>query len=299
MNVLRRSTLLAAMFVAAFVQQAPAQTVTTPGATPAPSFVTPGPGPGLVGTVGDCDNVTPGGPCQTKSTLVLLDANTGQLIRTIGPVGFTVNGLAWDKATKTLYATTALGDTKFHGLITIAPNGQGTPVNPSAVNFGIEGPGVPVHGLAIDAFGHMVAMYPVPPPPVPGGPETSDTYVRIDPKTGIATQFPNTGINTFRNGIAFGEFNLLWNINAALGQQFAFLLDPFNGARLFTQPLSPPTTAALGDFNPVNNLYYGLNFTAFDPTGATSITVIDVPNGKVTTLGPTVPHLHVITWVDK
>jgi hypothetical protein len=63
--------------------------------------------------------------------------------------------------------------------------------------------------------------------------------------------------------------------------------------------LNPPTIAALGDFHPVSHLYYGLNFTAFDPTGATSITVIDVPNGTVTTLGPTVPHLHTLAFVDK
>jgi hypothetical protein len=289
--------LLAAVFMAAFAQQASAQTITTPPGNSG-AFFPPGKQPSLVGTTGDCNNAFPGGPCTQTSTLVLLDANTGQLIRTIGPVGFTVNGLSWDSTTRTLYATTALGDTRFHGLITIDRTGKGTPVNPLVHNFGIEGPDVPVHGVAVDVFGHMVAMYPV--PPVGPTTDTSDTYVRINQNTGVATEFPNTGTTTFRNGISFGEFNVLWNIDGPIaGQQFAFLLNPFNGLPGFQQPLNPPTIAALGDFHPVSHLYYGLNFTAFDPTGATSITVIDVPNGTVTTLGPTVPHLHTLAFVDK
>src|SRR6516225_3950178 len=119
MNVLRRPVLLAAIFVAAFAQQAAAQ------------FGPPGHGPSLIGTTGACNNVRPGGPCTQNSTLVLLDPTTGALIRTIGPVGFTVNGLAWDRTTKTLYATTAIGCglagsvCPFHGLIKIASNGKG------------------------------------------------------------------------------------------------------------------------------------------------------------------------------
>jgi len=63
--------------------------------------------------------------------------------------------------------------------------------------------------------------------------------------------------------------------------------------------VNPPTMAALGDFNPVDNLYYGLQFTAFDSTATTVINVIDVPNGTVIRSMPTVNFLHVIAWVDK
>jgi hypothetical protein len=299
MNGLRRSMLLAAVLVAAFTQQAPAQTISTPA-----PFVPPGLQPTLMGTIGACNNRLPGDPCIQGSTLVQLDPNTGAVVRTIGPVGFTVNGLAWDKTTKTLFATTSIGCgpaslvCPFHGLITIAPNGKGTPVNPNAVNFGIEGTDVPVRALAVDAFGHMVSSYPIPPGP---STDNSDTYVRIDKTTGIATEFPNTGINTAQNGLSFGEFNVLWNVDRpdpATGQQNAILLNPFNGTPLFFQPLNPPTIAALGDFNPVSNLYYGLNFTGFSGT-ATFIEVVDVVNGTVTTLGQTVDNLHTLTWVDK
>ena len=314
MKIPHRLLLLAtaAVFSAAFAQQAPAQTLTTSTASTSTTststgFIPPGQQPSLVGTLGDCENRVLGGPCTKNSTLVLLDPATGNLIKTIGPVGFTVNGLAWDRTTKTLFATTAIGCglptsvCPFHGLITIASNGKGTPVNPNVHNFGIEGVDVGLHALTIDVFGHMVAMYPIP----PNSTDTSDTYVRIDPKTGIATEHPNTGINTFQNGLSFGEFNLLWNVDSPKPSptggmtQTAFLLNPFTGASLFQQPLTPPTAAALGDFNPLNNLYYGLKFAGFDPNGTTFIEVIDVPNGKVTQLGQTVNFLHTLAWVDK
>jgi hypothetical protein len=289
--------LLAAVFAAAFAQQAPAQTATATALAP---FMPPGQQPSLIGTTGACNNVRPGGPCTQNSTLVLLDPKTGALVRTIGPVGFTVNGLAWDRTTKTLYATTAIGCgvvgsvCPFHGLIKIARNGKGTPVNPNVVNFGIEGGDVGVSKLAIDVFGHMVASYPVPPPPTT---DVDNTYVRIDPKTGIATEHLNTGINTARDGLSFGEFNLLWDVDDL--NHTAFLLNPFTGAAIFAQPVNPPTMAALGDFNPVDNLYYGLQFTGTDPAGTTVINVIDVPNGTVIRSMPTVGFLHTLTWVDK
>ena len=74
--------------------------------------------PVLLGTTGACFNAFPGGPCTQTSTLVQIDPQTGALIRTIGSVGYTVNGLAWDCTagnckSGTLYATTALGDTHF------------------------------------------------------------------------------------------------------------------------------------------------------------------------------------------
>jgi len=270
--------------------------------------VPPGQQPSLVGTTGDCHNRLPTDPCTENSTLVLLDPATGKLIKTIGPVGFTVNGLSWDRTSKTLYASTAIGCgvagsvCPFHGLITIAPNGKGTPVNPTGgVNFGIPGLRVPIGKITVDVFGHMVGMYP------PTNPDDiNNTYVRINQKTGIATEFDNTGVTTFTDGLSFGEFNLLWNVDSPktdpitqVTTQTAFLLNPFTGKPLFSQPLSPPTAAALGDFNPLSNLYYGLKFQGFDPAGTTFIEVIDVPNGVVTQLGQTVNFLHTLAWVDK
>jgi hypothetical protein len=284
--------ILAAMFVAVVAQQASAQSnPTAPGQLKK--------GPILLGTTGACKSVNAGGPCTQKSTLVQLDPNTGALIKTIGPVGFTVNGLAWDQTSGKLYASTAIGDVNFHGLITIDPKkGTGTPVDQTVVNFGLDGSS-PIHSIAIDVFGHMVAWYDEFPPP----PGVTDSYVRIDQRTGVATEFPDTGINTAQNGVAFGEFNLLWNIdsprfnqNTNSLTQTAYLLNPFDGKRLLAQPLSPPTVAALGDFLPGTNLYYGLNFVGFQPS-PTFIVVVNPIDGTVNTLGQTVDDLHTLAFI--
>src|SRR5690242_17661235 len=111
------------------------------------SAQTPPPGaPILFGTTGACNNVIRGGPCTQTSTLVQIDPPTGALVTVIGPLGFTVNGLAWDPMTDKLYATTAIGDVSFHGLITIDPRtGAGTPVDVTVHNFGLAGADSPVH----------------------------------------------------------------------------------------------------------------------------------------------------------
>jgi hypothetical protein len=48
----------------------------------------------LYGTTGACNNLTQGGPCTQTSTLVQVDPTTGALIKTIGPVGYAISGLA-------------------------------------------------------------------------------------------------------------------------------------------------------------------------------------------------------------
>jgi hypothetical protein len=269
---------VAAAMLAAFVHQAPAQNL-PPGQ------------PVLLGTTGTCDNANQGGPCIEKSTLVQVDPRNGALVATIGPVGFTVNGLAWDATSNTLYATTALGDTVFHGLITIDPaTGAGTPVDPNLVNFGLPADpqfgGSPIHSITIDSSGNMVGWYnrfrPV---------GATDTFVKIDKATGVATAFDNTGISTRTNGLSFAKHDALWNINPGT----AFLLDPADGKPVATVTLSPPQVAALGDFDPVGDQYYGLSFTPGTPSA--SLQVVDVKKGTVTTVGQTVDDLHTLTFI--
>ena len=292
MRKLHRSMILilATVIVAAFVQHASAQSLPIASALGLPAL-----SPILVGTTGACNNVGQGGPCTQQSRLVLLNPRTGALVKDIGPVGFTVNGLAWDRKSLKLYATTPPGDTRFHGLITINPfTGRGTPVNINVVNFGLDGTGSPVHSITIDVFGHMVGWYDE------FGQGVTDSYVRINQRTGVATEFPDTGINTSRNGLSFGEFNLLWNIDnprlvGDILTQTAYIINPFTGEAFDTNTLSPPTTAALGDFRPGTNLYYGLNFEPLIPE--TFIVVVDPLEGTVTTLGRTVDDLHTLAFI--
>jgi hypothetical protein len=284
---IRLATLIAILTVvvlAAFVPQASAQT--------------PPPGqPVLLGTTGSCKNPFPGGPCTETSTLVQIDPSNGALVRVIGPVGFTVNGMAWDPATDKLCATTAIGDVVFHGLITIDPDtGQGTPVNPLVHNFGLAGADSPVHSVTIDSKGQrMVAWYDE------FGPNVTDTFVTIDKTTGIATEFDNTGINTNQNGLSFDKKDLLWNIDSPKTAidgsvtQTAYQLDPENGQPVHEQLLTPPIPAALGDFDPVHKIYYGLNFVGFSPE--TTLVAVDLKRGTVTAVGATVDNLHTLAFV--
>jgi hypothetical protein len=229
---------------------------------------------------------------------VQIDPSNGALVKTIGPVGFSVNGLAWDATTDKLYATTAIGDVSFHGLITIDPNtGQGTPVNPSVVNFGLAGAASPVHSITIDSHGNAVAWYDEFPPPV----GITDTFVTIDKATGIAIEHDNTGINTGQNGVAFAKHDLLWNIDSpklvgGVITQTAYMLNPADGTVLDSRDISPPTPAALGDFDPVGNKYYGLNFQAFG-NGNTSLILVDLKKGTITAVGQTVDGLHTLAFV--
>ena len=259
-------------------------------------------GPILYGTTGRCNNDFPGGPCTETSTLVQLDPDTGALIKVIGPVGYTVNGLAWYPKSQQLYASTAIGDVAFHGLITInLTTGAGTPVNPAALNFGLAGDASPIHSITIHSNGRMVGWYDE----FSVG-EVTDTFVTFNKTTGIATEFPNTGIDTSANGLSFDADGLLWNIDSprrvGLGApltQTGYLMDPFTGKPLRTVALTPPTMAALGDFNPVDNLYYGLKFTPFDPAQKTFMVMVNLQTGTVTTLGQTVNNLHTLAFVKK
>ncbi len=289
MKALWRSMILAALIAAilgAGVQPASAAKVTI-----------------LYGTTGACNNIFQGGPCTQTSTLVQLDPLTGALIREIGAVGYTVNGLAWDRKSSKLYASTAIGDVVFHGLITIDPNtGAGTPVNPNVHNFGLAGSDSPIHSITISSSGRMVGWYDEFPPPL----GVTDTFVQIDKRTGVATEFPDTGIDTSQNGVSFDEDNRLWNIDTprrvGLGSpltQTAYRLDPSNGKPLLSIPLSPPTNAALGDFSPVDGLYYGLNFEAFHPEVPTFIVVVNLNNGTVTALGQTINNLHTLAFAKE
>jgi hypothetical protein len=305
----KRMMVIAAL-LAATIQQAPAQSAAPPVQEPV-----------VLGTTGACNNLEPGGPCTQTSNLVQIDLQTGALIKTIGPVGFTVNGLAWDRTSKKLYASTAIGDVVFHGLITINPKtGAGKPVDPKVHNFGLPGPDSPIHSIAIDPlFGTMQAWYDE-----FGPPGTTDTFVSIDKHTGVAREFTDTGIDTHQNGLAWqllptsiGDLTVqiphLWNIDAPTADpvtgvvtQTAWEINPLPFATLFGKPvqrilssndLSPLTPAALGDFNPVDNLYYGLFFQQFAPGTPTFIVQVNPQLGDVTRLARTVDGLHVIAFV--
>jgi hypothetical protein len=79
--------------------------------------------------------------------------------------------------------------------------------------------------------------------------------------------------------------------------QTAFRLDPSTGVPIKSVALTPPTPAALGDFSPDNDRYYGLNFTSFSPGTPTFVVVVNVRTGAVVTLGQTLDNLHTLAFV--
>ena len=290
-----KSLIVVATMLVAAVQIASAQTA-APAALAARQ-------PVLLGTTGACHNVQPGGPCEQTSTLVQIDPQTGALIREIGPVGYTVNGLAWDARTGKLYGSTAIGDVAFHGLITINPfTGAGKPVNPKATNFGLVGDPSPVHSITIDFLGQMVAWYDEKP-----GPGVTDTFVRLNKRTGVATEFPNTGLNSNQNGLAFqtfGPISILWNIDSpkvdpvtSVVSQEAYVINPFNGKVLVSRPITPPMNAALGDFSPLDLHYYGLDFPPGRDVPNVNLVQVSPVLGTAKLIGPTVDNLHVLVFV--
>ncbi len=246
----------------------------------------------LLGTTGSGNTPSP------FSVLVEINQGNGKLKQTIGPVGYKVNGMAWDRASQTLYATTSVKDLNFHGLITInTSTGQGTPVNPAAVNFGLSGNTSPIMAITIDSHGQMVGWYQE----FSG---TTDTFVTIDKLTGLATEFPDTGIEAARIGLSFNAVDQLWLIDSPVagadGQliQLVWLIDPSTGKPVLNGLLSPPTAAFLGDFSPSKHHYYGINKDpqGADPTRA-DLVEVNIKKGKVRTVGPTVNDLHTITFV--
>ena len=84
---------------------------------------------------------TTGNGFSGPSTLLEIDPVTGATLRTIGPVGYIVNGMEFDPATGKLYGSTSVNDPNHNGLIEIdLTTGAGTPVGPSGWG-GTCGPG--------------------------------------------------------------------------------------------------------------------------------------------------------------
>ena len=137
------------------------------------------------------------------STLVQLDPVTGALVRTIGPVGYDVNGLAWDPLTQTMYAGTSYNDPVFNGLIAIdLTTGAGAQVGANL--WGSADPdGYPQAAVAltISATGQMFAWcedcYDI----TVG--YYRDDLVSINRTTGVATRVGDSGISTGALGLDF------------------------------------------------------------------------------------------------
>ncbi len=220
------------------------------------------------------------------STLVELDPSTGDLIRTIGSVGYVVNGMAQDPTTGTLYAGTARNDPTYNGLITIdLATGAGTPVG--AANWGSAYGLQSVVGITINSAGQMY-----------GWCEScdvddvwySDDLAPVDKSTGIRSFVADSGIGTGRIGLSFDSSGALILVNGG-GDYYS--INTSTGWPTYLGTFS--TQAHNGAFEPVTNLYYGIDQAG---PGPKNIVVANLSTGSVVTTLPTVDNLHTLAFVD-
>lgn len=212
------------------------------------------------------------------SVLVELSPEDGSLLRTIGQVGYYVNGLEYDAVHHKLYGTTSTNDPVFpDGLIEIdRSTGAGTPVG--------AGAGMMIMNPTVNAMGRMFAWT-----------EDSDDLVTVDTATGAATVVGDSGVSSYEHGLAFGANDNLVLVNGELGDIYA--IDPVSGVGTYVSTIGQ--RAHHGDFHPVTGQYWGIDQTwAYvpGPGGARNLLVVDVAAGTVTTTLPTRDDLHAITF---
>jgi hypothetical protein len=192
----------------------------------------------ILGTISDGDSGT--------STLVQLNSDDWQNPDSLGPVGYLVNGMAWDDASDTLYASTSTNDAAFTGLITIdLSSGAGTIVG--AEDWG-QAAGYSVSNITIDSDGTLY-----------GWADNIDQPVVIDKESGTIVETIDASMTCTDVGFSFDKYDLLYLIN---GDGNIYILDTTNA---FQGPGGDSTTMARhGDFHPSSNYYYGINATGDD-----------------------------------
>lgn len=222
--------------------------------------------PRLFGTTGS------GG---TLSTLVELDPATGALLSTIGPVGYTVNGLTYDASTGKLWGSTSAAFGGFVGLLEIdMTTGAGTPVG---TGWGLPA-GDPVVSLTTNASGAMYGWWE----------PAMDSLVSIDKALGTATLVSWSGLVTGNLGLSFSNDGTLYLYN--YGGDY-YTVDTTTGVASYVGDLG--VAAHHGDFHPVSNIYYGIDRTG---SGPKNILMLDLVNGSYVGSMPTVDGLHTLTF---
>jgi len=188
----------------------------------------------------------------TISDLVTIDLATGTTTF-IGPTGIAINGLTYDSATGTLFASER-GD---GGLYTLNTS-SGAASLVGAFNSGAGGCFSRNVLLTSNSSGDLFGWCD----------PSSDDLMSIDKNTGAATIVGDSGIGTGQHGLAFDV-----NDDLYLYQNSYYSLDTTTGAATLLGTFSG--LAHHGDFNDANNLYYGIG--ASGPSGV--LNVLDIVGG--------------------
>lgn len=209
------------------------------------------------------------------SELVLINPADGSLVRTIGAVGYAVNGLEWNWADGKLYGSTSINDSLFpSGLIEIDPvTGAGRPIGSG---FGVGGP---VVCITSDSLGRLFGWIE----------PNDDDLALIDTSTGLATRVGESGLGTAMLGLAFDGSDNLFLVNDG-GPVYS--IDPTTGSSTYLYDI---VTAHHGDFNPSDGYYYGIADTWSNPR---TLVVADLTltSGQVIRTSTSIDNLHAVTF---
>ena len=225
----------------------------------------------LLGTIGSDEDA---------STLVELNPATGAIVRTIGPVSYTVNGMTYDPSTGILYGTTGFESPILgNALITIdMTTGAGTPVASAAGRY--------VNVPTLSPAGTLFAWSK--------GPATPDRLVIINKVTGIATIVGNPQLQALAHSLAFDTAGRLWLLNDGGN---LYRIDPTTAVATLQGVVSdlPHTHAHHGAINPGDGLLYGL--TSKDGETSPSLAVIDLEARSIVRTAAVDGALHTLAWV--
>lgn len=213
----------------------------------------------------------------TSATLVELDPATGALVRTIGAVGFQVNGLASGRD-GTLYAVTRDADPVCpRGLLRIdTTTGAGTPIGCGTSSGGNR----PVL-LTANASGQLYGWYD----------PSADDLITWDKVTGTYSAPISVGIGTGSHTLAFdvpGSTLYLYQCGTL------YTIDPTTGSYVTLGSISGFSACGHhGDFNPDTGLLHAINGTN---SATPTMVVVDVATRTLVTEVPTVPYLHTLAF---
>jgi hypothetical protein len=213
------------------------------------------------------------------SVLVELDATTGEFVKTIGTVGYGVNGLEYDARRGKLYGTTTNWDGRStsggaeplrfpSGLISIdMKTGAGTPIGSSNSDN--------ITNLTVNKAGQLYSWT-----------ETTDDLVTLS-TTGVATVVGDSGLDTGSHGLAFDNSDHLWFFNY---DWEVYAMDLATGVASTVGSITDD--AHHGDFHPRTGKYWGLDWSTPRNLNVVSMDPLEI----TTTLATGVDELHVITF---
>ncbi len=228
------------------------------------------------------------------STLFILDPANGQIIETVGPIGFSVTGLAYNRKTGVLYGATGNNPmTNARSLISIdRKTGAGTLIGSTTVN-------TPMADLTFDLDGTLFGWS--------GFSGTRGLY-SLNTTTGVASFVgTNTGRPPFvdGNGLASDAWGNMFGAATSDGANSSalFSVDKTTAvstliAMLFNKPGNADSSISALAFNSAGTLFGAVqNFDASPNAFAAFLIAIDTNSGNVTTLGQTFDRLDAIAFV--